>query len=490
MSLRWRLTLWYTLVLTVVLALLSALAFVGVKAALYGTIDKTLDRHTTASLLYLLGRNPREFVEMRSEDALGVVSYMVFNSEGGVELAQRDLPVNTDTIQRALGGETVISTQTLLDGRNVRVLARPIPSLSTDQVVGVLQAATPLEITDETLENLTAYIVLACGMMLVVAGIGSYILTGRTLREVEGIRRKVQQIELSQDLSQRIADPGTRDELAHLVQTFNRMLARLEGAWAAQRRFVADSSHELRTPLTVIRSNLHLLRRTTEPSEEAALLAITEAEVSRLNGMINDLLYMAQMHAGHESKPVMRPVELDSLLLDIFSLGRSLAALKNQKVVLVHEDIAMTEGDREQLQHALLNLVDNAVKYTPEGGTIALGLWSDGDWARIEVTDDGPGIPADNVPLIFERFYRAPEARRSERNGSGLGLAIVKSIIEGHGGRVEVESRPGDGTTFKILLPSLSSVPQVGAGSSEAPAVKGTPQQDQKMAVTAATPKS
>jgi signal transduction histidine kinase len=288
-----------------------------------------------------------------------------------------------------------------------------------------------------------------------VASAGSFLLTGRTLRAVEKITHKAHQIELSQDLTQRIPAQDSDDEVGHLIYTFNRMLDRLQAAFDAQRRFVADSSHELRTPLTVIKSNMHLLRRTTDPEERAELIDTTEAEVSRLNRMVNDLLYMAQMQAGHDLKPVLRPVELDSLLLDVFARTRSIAALKNQKVMLAHEDIAACQGDRDQLQHLLLNLADNATKYTPEGGTVTLGLWAEHGWARIEVSDTGAGIDAAELPHIFERFFRTQSARLAERSGSGLGLAIVKSIAEAHGGRIEVFSELGQGSTFRLWLPLM-----------------------------------
>jgi signal transduction histidine kinase len=236
------------------------------------------------------------------------------------------------------------------------------------------------------------------------------------------------------------------------VGTFNQLIERLQAGLETQRRFVADSSHELRTPLTVIRSNIHLLRQSRDPSEHAELLEATEAEISRLNRMVNNLLYMAQMEAGLDLKPVLRPVELDSLLLEVFARARAIAAMKNQKVVLSHEDIGVTLGDRDQLQHLLLNLADNAIKYTPEGGTISLGLWSEDNWSRLEVTDSGPGIPEAELPHIFERFYRTQEARKSARHGSGLGLAIARSITEWHGGRIEVFSRVGEGTTFRLWL--------------------------------------
>ncbi len=186
---------------------------------------------------------------------------------------------------------------------------------------------------------------------------------------------------------------------------------------------------------------------------------MTEGEVARLNRMVDDLLYMAQMQAGHDLKPVLRPVELDSLLLDVFARARPLAMLKHQKLSLVHEDIAASMGDRDQLQHLLLNLLDNAIKYTGDEGIVTLGLWSDDGWARIEVSDNGAGIVEEDLPLIFDRFFRTADARQNERNGSGLGLAIVKSIADSHNGKIEVYSRLGEGTTFRLWL-RLMDAPQ------------------------------
>jgi signal transduction histidine kinase len=294
-------------------------------------------------------------------------------------------------------------------------------------------------------------------ILVAIGAIGSYMLTGRAFRAVAQVTRKVNQIESSQDLAQRLPESSGSDEVGTLVTTFNRLLTRLQSAFETQRRFVADSSHELRTPLTVIKSNLHLLRQTNDRTERAELLNITEGEVSRLNRMVDDLLYMAQMQAGHDLKPILRPVELDSVLLDVFARARPLALLKHQKLALIHEDIAATMGDRDQLQHLLLNLLDNAMKYTGEGGLITLGLWSEEGWARVEVSDNGRGIAEEDLPLIFERFFRTDDARQTQRSGSGLGLAIVKSIAEAHGGKIEVYSRLHEGTTFRLWLRLIDS---------------------------------
>lgn len=452
MSLRLRLTLLSIAVLSVLFLVFGAISFGLVSQMLYKPVDDVLELQSTASIVDILRRQEPDLSKIVNTDPLSTVFYTVYDSYGHVVKAERTIVVSDAMVSSALEGGSPKDTIALKDGHRLRVLLVPIRYIVSGEIVGALQVATPLDITDQRLSELTWLLAGTSGALLVVAGLGSFFLTGRALRAVDRVTQKVQQIELSQDLTQRIPEPGTEDELGHLVRTFNQLLSRLQSSFDTQRRFVADSSHELRTPLTVIKSNMHLLRRTQDPAERAELIETTEAEVSRLNRMVNDLLYMAQMQAGLDLKPVLRPVELDSVLLDVFARARAIAAIKDQKVVLAHEDIATTTGDRDQLQHLLLNLVDNGLKYAPEHGIISLGLWNEGDWSRIEVTDDGPGIAPDELPLVFDRFYRTQDARQTERNGAGLGLAIVKSIAEAHGGRVEVFSRLGEGTTFRLWL--------------------------------------
>ncbi len=459
MSLRVRLTLMSTLVMALVFAVFSVIAFSLVSFMLYQPIDDVLELKSNAQIVYILYRQTPDLTKIENNDPLSNVYYTVYDAQGKVVKNEGTVLVNDGLVSQALEGKRSKNTVSLPDGRRVRVLLTPIFSGLSGQIVGALQVATPLDITDERLNELMVLLAGTSIVLLAVTGLGSYLLTQRALRAVDRVTGKVRQIEMSQDLTQRIPEPSTDDEIGHLIRTFNQLIARLQSAFETQRRFIADSSHELRTPLTVIRSNMYLLRRADDPAERAELIEITEAEVSRLNGMVNDLLYMAQMQAGLDLKPVLRPVELDSLLLEVFARARSLGALKDQKITLAHEDIAAAMGDRDQLQHLLLNLVDNAIKYTPEGGNIGLGLWNEGEWARIEVSDNGRGIAAESLPLIFERFFRTHEARQTERNGAGLGLAIVKSIAEAHEGRVEVFSEVGEGTTFRLWLPTRKQVP-------------------------------
>jgi two-component system, OmpR family, sensor kinase len=396
------------------------------------------------------------------------IFYTILDTSGNIVRADRPTPLNEELISRTLDGETFTYDQTMPDGTTVRVMLKPIRWKYNGEIAGVLQAASPLTVVQQLSDELTFLLAISSIVLLAVGAVGSYILTGITFSTVGQVTRKVRQIELSQDLSQRLPMVSREDEISKLVSTFNHLLERLQAAFDTQRRFIADSSHELRTPITVIKSNLHLLRQVNDPVERNELLTVTDGEVSRLNRMVNDLLYIAQMQAGHDVKPVLTPVELDSLLLDAFARVRPLALNKHQKLSLIHEDIATTMGDRDQLQHLVLNLLDNAIKYTQDGGAIGLGMWLEDGWARIEVIDNGPGISEEELPSIFERFYRTSEARRTQRSGSGLGLAIVRSIAEAHKGRVEVFSQLGEGTTFRLWLRLMetSQAPELALPSS------------------------
>jgi two-component system OmpR family sensor kinase len=461
MSLRWRFTLISTLILALFIAIFGVLAVFSMRFFMIQRVDQSLDQQATALVRYILLQQVTDLRTVKNSNTVSPVFFVLFDRQGDILSADADLPITPAYLDRVAGGETIHVTEPLPSGGNLRTLLEPIPDPHTglNPSLGVLQASTPLTFIDDIINETTFLLAIASLTLLAVGAVGAHLLTGRVFRTVGTLTRKVHQIELSQDLSQRLPETNGEDEVGNLIKTFNGLLTRLEASFDTQRRFVADSSHELRTPLTVIKSNIHLLRQTSDPDERAELLKVTDGEVSRLNRMIDDLLYMAQMQAGHDLKPVLRPVELDSLILDVYARARPLALRKNQKLSLIHEDIAGPMGDREQLQHLLLNLLDNAIKYTGEGGAITLGLWTDRGWARIEVSDNGPGIEEQDLPHVFDRFYRTSTARQNQRNGSGLGLAIVKSIAEAHGGKIEVYSRLGEGTTFRLWLRLVDSAP-------------------------------
>jgi signal transduction histidine kinase len=239
-----------------------------------------------------------------------------------------------------------------------------------------------------------------------------------------------------------------------MVTAFNDTLARMEQLFSSQQRFLADVSHELRTPLTVIKGNVDLMRRTSQVDAES--LDSIEDEADRLTRLVGDLLLEAQVESGN--LPLhFSPVELDTLLLEVFREMRILARSR-VRLKLPEIDQVMVNGDRDRLKQVFINLVSNAIKYTPQGGEVTLSLARVGENARLVVRDTGQGIPAEDLPHIFERFYRAEKSRsRSRVGGFGLGLSIANWIIDRHGGQIEVDSMEGKGTTFCIFLPILNS---------------------------------
>jgi two-component system OmpR family sensor kinase len=268
------------------------------------------------------------------------------------------------------------------------------------------------------------------------------------LRPIERISRTVQSIGESRDLSRRLRFVGPSDEVGRLAVTFDGMMGRLERAFETQKRFVADASHELRTPLTAIRGNADLMAF-APPEERDVCLAAIRREAERMTRLVSDLLLLAE--ADVETHPLqLQDADLDEILLEVHHSATVLADGK-VSVVLERADPIRMSVDPDRVQQLLLNLVDNAVKFTPPGGIVTLSLRADGAGATIEVSDSGVGIPPEAQRSIFERFYRVEESRTTR--GSGLGLAICSWIVAAHGGTISVRSQPGMGSTFAIQLP-------------------------------------
>jgi two-component system OmpR family sensor kinase len=274
------------------------------------------------------------------------------------------------------------------------------------------------------------------------------IMIGRALSPVKRVTATAQGIASSSDLSRRVNYRGSKDEIGQLAATFDQMIEQIDGLMRSQRSFVADASHELRGPLTVIRGNLDLLKRNLSEEDRSESITVLEAEMTRMTRIVNDLLVLAEVESGQLDQE--ETVSLKELLLDAHERALQLAG--ERQVVIERQEDLWVKGDAHRLDQLIGNLVGNAIKYTPEGGTITLSLYQDGDWARLDVADTGMGIPAEHLPHIFERFYRVDKARSRKSGGSGLGLAIVKGIAGQHGGKVSVTSEPGKGSTFSVWL--------------------------------------
>lgn len=316
---------------------------------------------------------------------------------------------------------------------------------------GYIEAVTPLGRLDSEMQTVRVFLPVLALAGLALALLGSWAIAGRALRPVDTMIRTARTITLSRDLSSRIAAPPHRDELGRLASTFNEMLASLEAASRAQQRFVSDASHELRAPLTAIQGNLELLHRhrNMPESEREEALAEVERESARLARLVSDLLVLARADAGVSLKRC--PVDLDVLVLEAYREARHLS--QGQALTLDPFEPARVEGDEDRLKQLLLVLLDNALKYTPANGHVTLGLHRRVTSVEIVVRDTGVGIAPEDLPLVFERFYRADPARSRDPGGTGLGLPIARWIVDQHDGEITLDSQLGQGTTATVRLP-------------------------------------
>jgi len=338
------------------------------------------------------------------------------------------------------------------DSWHIRVLS--VPLKQGDHVIAILQIGSSLEVVDKTRTDFLDVLAIIWIGAVLFSGALVWLTLGQTLKPLEAITETAEQINRADDLSRRIPYNGTdHDEIGSLVGSFNQTLERLEALFTSQQRLLADVSHELRTPLTVIKGNVDLMRRMKSLDEES--LTSIDQEAGRLTRLVGGLLLLAQAESGKLAL-AMKKVELDLLLTEVFQ-EMSILAGNKVRVHLNEIDQVYVNGDRDRLKQVLINLVANAVQYTPPGGDIFLSLEKIKDQARIICRDTGPGIPAEDLPHIFERFYRAEKSRTRGKTASfGLGLSIANWIVERHGGRIEVNSKEGKGTTFAIWLPLWS----------------------------------
>jgi two-component system OmpR family sensor kinase len=342
--------------------------------------------------------------------------------------------------------------ETSFRGVHLRVLSAPL--IIEGRPVGTLQVATSLDVVDAAREVLLYIMAIATIVAVLLAAFGSWVAVGRALSPLDAITETTEQINRADDLARRIPYRGPmHDEIGNLIEAFNQTLERLETLFTSQQRFLADVSHELRTPLTVIKGNVDLMRRMKSLDEES--LTSIDQEAGRLTRLVGGLLLLAQAESGSVSLN-MRPMELDTLLLEVFQEMKVLAGEKIN-LHLTEIDQIQVNGDRDRLKQVLLNLVANAIQYTPQGGDVFLSMGKVAEQARLIIRDTGPGIPPEDLPHIFERFYRAEKSRtRGKTTGFGLGLSIAHWIIEKHRGRIEVDSKDDRGTTFCIWLPLIN----------------------------------
>ncbi|WP_343633105.1 ATP-binding protein [Roseateles sp.] len=480
LSFRRRLALAHVVVVTAVLAIAATLTYLSLVASVRAQLDGALLALAEQEASMLAANPALPVIVHEAGAASAPPSYarldrlvQIIDRDGKVlarsaNLGASTLPVDAALLARLADGQAVFENLDYGDEPTRRV---SVP-VSGGRALAV-QVAGSLDDVDHNVDA-AGWIFLAMGVVLVVVlTVTGTLMTGRVFGAIDNVTRQAQRIS-DQTLSDRLPHPGPRDEMGRLIDTLNDMLARLEQAFEAQRRFTADASHELRSPLSRLRTELEItLRRPRGQDEYVEALRSSLDEVVRLTTLAEELLTLARLDSGQESATASA-VLIAPILEEVVRRARGTAERRDVDLRLdLHgdrepgaADDADADVDAEQastitasLSKQLLvlvatNLVDNAVKFAPAGGVVRVSLGAREGWSAVVVEDDGPGIPEEERPRLFERFYRGAGARASDVPGTGLGLALCDAIVRAAGGRIDIDASPLGGGRFTVLLPA------------------------------------
>lgn len=450
--LRVRLTLWYILVMALTLLLLTNYVYMRVQRDMIAEVDNSLQLAASQASVILEDENGRLSFDYGEE-----VPYVGQVGENG--FAMRLISADGTVLDEWGGYEAVPSWASVSRGyvtlsgqkTNWRLYSQPIET-EWGTIVW-LQVAQSLARVQQALDSLRTQLMLGVPLVMILAGLGGVFLAGRALRPINQITRTAQSISGS-DLKQRINYHGAADEIGRLAKMFDKMLDRLNAAFGRERQFTADVAHELRTPLTVLKGQIGVtVSRARTGTEYERTLHDLEEQVDRLIRLTTDLLFLSRLEQGRLPwQP--EAIEFSDLLAGIVEQVQPLAESKGLKLNKEISNGLSLRGDPDHLIRLFLNLLDNAIRYTQPGGQIEVRAEGEDTGLYVSVSDTGPGIPPEHLPHLFARFHRVEAARSRATGGAGLGLAIAYEITQWHGGRLEVRSVLGSGTTFTVHLPS------------------------------------
>ncbi len=436
MTFRTRLALVAAAAVSLAVVAASFVVYFVVKGQLYGSVDNGLQR----SAGFLQHVDPHDIPRFTSPQfrAIGGVTQVVA-ANGATFPPEKILPVTTEVTDVAKGNRDALLFNAHALDQHVRVLAVPYP------VHGyAVEVARSLTDADHALSRIKLFLFLIAGSGIAVAAALGLLVSRAALAPVRRLTQTAEAVSETRDLSRRIDESGSRDELSRLASTFNTMLAALEDSARAQRQLVSDASHELRTPLTSLRTNIEVLTRDQElqPGERELLLRDVGEQLLEMSALVAELVELAR---GDQ-----QPTEPEDVRLDLVAADAIERTMRNRPGVEFKPELEETlvRGVPATIERAVSNLLDNAAKWSPPGGEVNVIVRG----GEIVVRDRGPGISENDVPFVFDRFYRAPSARGMP--GSGLGLAIVRQVAEAHGGTVVVEAPEGGGTRMRLTLPS------------------------------------
>ena len=459
LSIRAKLTLWYLGIAALVLGAFAVAIYFYLSQGLLAAIDTSL--WNQAERIALATGHPSSNEEPSQPGVLMLAPQFVsiVDREGEVTDAILDaeghqVPLIPASLERAAStSHPQFDEVSLSPTEHARIITWPASDEDGEPFFVVIGQS--LKDLERAQKQLLVLLAVSNPIALLLASLGGLWIANKALRPVDRLTRAAERIGRG-NLSERVEELRSRDELGRLAATFNEMISKLEQAFERERRFTADASHELKTPLAVLRGDIEVALRRDRPAEEyKRVLASSLEEIARLTKLADDLLTLARSDAG-ERVLELEPVRLDSLATEAHAFIQPLAAASG--IALKHEapsSPVVIEGDAKRLKQLLVNLLDNAIKYTPPGGSARLRLSVEDSSALIEVSDTGRGIPEDALPRIFERFYRQSDPKDSRVTGFGLGLAISKWIVDAHNGSIEVESESGRGSRFTVRLPMV-----------------------------------
>jgi heavy metal sensor kinase len=448
-GLRLRVVVAFVLLLSVTLGAAGSQIYVSTKHRLVDELDLDLNLAVSQALPHVQEKDGR-YVFQQGQGQL-----LAYSGESDLELSVLSLDgTQWDHAGAALAPVRPLSSHAftvLVSGQGWRALAQPIAG-SGGRVLGWVQAVRSLRPVDDALSALAAQLYIILPLAVLIAAIASYFLAGRALRPLTRIARTAEQIGPN-TLGKRIGYQGPGDEVGTMATAFDAMLDRMQGAFERERRFSADASHELRTPLAVIKSGIGVaLSRKRTAADHQATLETLDAQVDQLIRLCDDLLVLAR--GGRPRSAESETVDLTALLELVVE---QLDPLAQDRFISVKARIRKrltVAGLPDDLIRLFLNLLGNAVKYTPAGGMVTVDAHRQHGHVHVAITDTGPGIPKEHLPHLFEPFYRVDPSRARSESGTGLGLAIAHEIAGAHNGFITVQSDVGEGTTFEVVLPA------------------------------------
>jgi heavy metal sensor kinase len=474
-SLRFKLTLWYVLILGILLISFSGFLYITLSKSLYRDVDNRL--RSLAHLIATESGSPSStFGFGKLDQAVRATLNLrpvgkfiqVLDESGNIgekseNLKNVQLPISLQALKNASKGFITFETVSTFGNTPLRMMTLPV--IENGHMARIIQVASSLEDVEDALRTLFIILVIAVPSALLVASLGGQFLANQALKPVDHITQTARMI-TSQNLNQRIKSLKVKDEISRLIETFNEMISRLDQSFHQIKQFSSDASHELKTPLTILKGEVEVALRKERTSQNyEQILRSNLEEINRMSKIVDNLLLLARTETG-EIRLFKEEVNLSQIVSEVVTQLTKLAHAKDLQIVATnhHEDIPLY-GDALRIREMLLNLIENSIKYTEPGGSISVSLEKNAphslpgeeegsyDGVKIVVSDTGIGIAKEDQERIFGRFFRVDKARSGEQGGSGLGLSICKWIVEAHQGEISVESELGKGSRFIVRLP-------------------------------------